>query len=359
MKVSILGFGTVGRGVWEMIENSSDFQIGPVLVLPKEVSQPFHVTDISKITDDSSVDAVVECMGGIDAAFKFVSLCLKASKSVVTSNKALVAAKGLELQKLADEHDCAFIFSAACGGAIPVLHNIAIAKQTDSIISCKGIMNGTTNFILCGLKEGKFCDYSQALKKAQELGYAEADPTADVSGMDTLRKVMLLSAVAFDKLPSSGLCREGIENIDSYKDEGIVKLVGQCGLNTDGSVYAYVEPVVCDEKSSLSHVESNYNQISYIGKNCGLISLSGQGAGRYPTASAVLRDLTAIKNGEKHMLSSSCKEVVAHNENLFHRYVVFTDGKREEVFDSVQKMHEKALNLRNKGCKVFFAQIGE
>ena len=357
MKVAILGFGTVGQGVWEMIDASRDFETGPVLVLEREVSKPFHVTDIKCITQDASVDSVVECMGGINAAFEFTSACLKAGKNVVTSNKALVAAKGLELVKLANENNCGFLFSAACGGAIPILHNISIARQTDTIISCGGIMNGTTNFILSGIKSGKFDSYDQALSRAQQLGYAEADPTADVSGMDTLRKTMLLSAVSFDILPESGLCREGIENIDMYKGSGTVKLVGKCGKNGNGSVYAFVEPVICLPDSPLCGVSSNFNQIMYTGKNSGIISLYGQGAGRYPTASAVLRDLTGLKDGVKNMMLSNCTGGVADNSQIINRYFVSVDGNEGITEMSVQAMHEYAAEKRKSGCKVFFAQL--
>lgn len=360
MKVALLGFGTVGRGVYEMIEKSSFLKTGPVLVLPKECDKDFMVTSIDEIVDDKSVDVVVECMGGVETAFKFTSACLKSGKHLVTSNKALIAAKGLELRNIAKENNVQLLFSAACGGAIPVLHNISIAKQTDEIVQCGGILNGTTNFILSSIRDGKFKSYDEALKEAQKLGYAEADPSADVSGMDTMRKVMLLSAVAFDKLPNEGILNEGIENIDLCpSDYGPVKLVGSCGIS-EGSVFAYVEPVVCKKDSLYAEVNSNFNAAAYVGKNSGLITLMGQGAGRYPTASAVLRDLTDLCNKPYCMLGDKCVAVKADNNIVKHRYLV-SDGKTSEITEpvSVSDMHKKAKEIRNNGKKVFFAAIEE
>ena len=360
MKVAVLGFGTVGRGVYEMIEKSSFLETGPVLVLPKECDKDFMVTSIDEIVNDKSVDAVVECMGGVETAFKFTSACLKSGKHLVTSNKALVAAKGLELRDIAKQHNALLLFSAACGGAIPVLHNISIAKNTDEIIQCGGILNGTTNFILSSILDGRFKSYDSALKEAQKLGYAEADPTADVSGMDTMRKVMLLSAVAFDKLPTDGIFNEGIENIDLCpKGYGTVKLVGSCGIAGE-SVYAYVEPVICKKDSLYAAVNSNFNAAHYIGKNSGLITLMGQGAGRYPTASAVLRDLTDLCKNPYSMLSDKCSAVKADNSIIKHKYLV-SDGEKAHITDaiSVYEMHTNAKQMRSEGKKLFFAAIEE
>lgn len=361
MKAAVLGYGTVGRGVYEMIKASSFIEAGPVLVLPFECTESFMVTSIDDIANDPSVDAVCECMGGVDVAFKFAEKVISAGKHFVTSNKALVAAKGIELSRLSKENGVSFLFSAACGGAIPVLHNISIARRTDEIMSCRGIINGTTNFILSGIEEGKFTDYQDALKVAQKLGYAEADPTADVSGLDTLRKVILLSAVSFGKLPVDGMLNEGIENIDLFREKGKkVRLTGCCGKNENGTVYAYVEPMICKPASTFAGVNSNFNQIMYNGKNCGTISLYGQGAGRYPTASACLRDLTAVYDGVKEMIPDGCTECTADNRFIKHRYFISTGDKtRITEMISVADMHREIGVMRQNGEKVFFAEIEE
>lgn len=361
MNISILGFGTVGRGVYEMICKAEGMKARKVLVLPVECTESFMVTSIDEIVNDKETDVVVECMGGIHPAFEFASACLKAGKSFVTSNKALVAEFGIELEALAREKNVSFLFSAACGGAIPVLHNISVASQTDTIIRCGGILNGTTNFILTNMQDnGK--DYKEALSEAQKLGYAEADPTADVSGMDTLRKVMLLSSVSFSSFPTENLCCEGIENFskevaDYVKERDLsVRLMGFCG-KTENGIYAYVEPVVVPSLAVEASISSNINFAWYEGQNSGFIGLMGQGAGRYPTASAVLRDLSAVMEGKKSMIGPCCKKIKADNSGILNSYLLYIDGVFSSIESiSVTEMHEKAKELREKGSKVFFAQ---
>ena len=192
MKVAVLGYGTVGVGVYEMLQAANvgvyemlqaakGLEAGPVLVRPGKENEAFKVSSIEKITGDPSVDAVAEVMGGVEPAFTYAMAAIRAGKHFVTSNKALVAAKGVELNRAAREAGVSFLFSAACGGGVPILHNLARAVQTDEILSVGGILNGTTNFMLDQMQStGK--DYADALKEAQELGYAEADPTADVTG---------------------------------------------------------------------------------------------------------------------------------------------------------------------------------
>ena len=201
MKVAVLGFGTVGQGVYEMLHHAKGLEAGPVLVRPGKKDADFKVTTIEAITGDPSVDAVVEVLGGIEPACSWVSAALKAKKHVVTANKALVAAHGPELAALARENGVALLFSAACGGGVPFLHNLALACQSDEVLSVGGILNGTTNYMLDAM-QSRGADYADVLKDAQALGYAEADPTADVSGLDALRKIMLACAVAFEKLIS-------------------------------------------------------------------------------------------------------------------------------------------------------------
>ena len=202
---------------------------------------------------------------------------LNAGKHVVTSNKALVAAHGIELAQLAREKGVSFLFSAACGGGVPFLHNLAIAAQSDKILSLGGILNGTTNFMLDAMQsEGK--DYGDVLKQAQALGYAEADPTADVSGLDALRKIMLACAVAYDKLPVDGFSREGIESITAadvadFQSRGLTCRLITSGGEAGSSVYAYVEPVLFPANAPECSVVKNFNMAKYNGENAGAIVL--------------------------------------------------------------------------------------
>ena len=379
MKVSVLGYGTVGVGVCEMIEKAEGLELVSVLVRPGKADKPFKVTSIDQIVNDPEVEAVVEVMGGVEPACSFVSAALAAGKHAVTSNKALVAAKGPELAKLAAEKGVGFLFSAACGGAVPFLHNLALAVESDRILSLGGILNGTTNFMLDSMQRAGM-DYADALKKAQELGYAEADPTADVSGLDALRKIMLACAVAYDKLPCEGFCLEGIESVTAadvkhFQSKGLVlRLVVSGGLEGD-RLYAFVQPVLLGASSPEASVLKNFNMAKYRGENAGDIVLIGQGAGRYPTASAVVRDLSDIVHGRREMMKPDCARVAADNSVASCRYYVRVDAafadelplaekeidgevcRGVSAFLAVTEMHALAKALRDKGASLFFAAL--
>ena len=378
MKVAVLGFGTVGVGVYEMLKSAPGLEAGPVLVRPGKVDADFKVSSMEAITADLTVQAVAEVMGGIEPANTYVTMALEAGKHVVTSNKALVAAHGIELASLAREKGVSFLFSAACGGGVPFLHNLAIASQSDKILSLGGILNGTTNFMLDAMQsEGS--DYGDVLRQAQALGYAEADPTADVSGLDALRKIMLACAVAYDKLPVDGFCLEGIESITAadvadFQAQGLTCRLVTSGGEAGDSVYAYVEPVLFPASAPECSVLKNFNMAKYLGENAGSIVLMGQGAGRFPTASAVVRDLCGL--GTLEMLRPACRKVTADNSSCVHSYYVRTDESRASAFAfascsivggtvrgvtepmSVPVMHAAAESIRKEGGSVFFAAMG-
>ena len=382
MKVSVLGYGTVGVGICAMLEKAPGLELRSVLVRPGKADKPWKVCSIDQVVNDPEVEAVVEVMGGVEPAYSYVSAALAAGKHAVTSNKALVAAKGPELAKLAAEKGVAFLFSAACGGAVPFLHNLALAVESDRILSLGGILNGTTNFMLDSMQRSGM-DYADALSQAQALGYAEADPTADVSGLDALRKIMLACAVAYDKLPCEGFCLEGIESVTAadvahFQSKGLVlRLVVRGGESADGRLYAFVQPVLVSSSSPEASVLKNFNMARYNGKNSGRIVMIGQGAGRWPTASAVLRDLSDISCGRRVMMKPSCSVVSANNASCCHSYLVrLPAGEKLDLpvescealgnacyvrtgNVSVKQMHEKAAELRQAGVPVFFAAIGE
>ena len=382
VKVAVLGFGTVGVGVYEMLQAAEKLEAGPVLVRPGKVDAPFKVSSIEEIVNDASVGAVAEVMGGVEPAFTYAMAALKAGKHFVTSNKALVAAKGVELNRTARENGVAFLFSAACGGAVPFLHNLARAAETDEILSIGGILNGTTNFMLDNMQRFGL-DYGDALRQAQELGYAEADPTADVSGLDALRKIMLACAAAYGILPKEGLLNEGIESLtaEDVKDFAakgwVCRLVTSGAMSADGKLSAYIEPVLVRPGSAESSVLQNFNMARYEGKNAGAIALMGQGAGRYPTASAVLRDLSGILSGERYMFPACCTEGAADNSAAVNSYYVRLpaacasllpavsaeeDGAVVRLITepvSVKDMHEAAAKIRADGGSVFFAAVKE
>lgn len=381
MKVAVLGYGTVGKGVFEMLAEARGLEQGPVLVRQGKMREIFQTDSMERILMDGSIGAVVETMGGEEPAFSYVSAALRAGKHVVTANKALVAAHGLELARLARENGAAFLFSAACGGGVPFLHNLSLATQSDRVLTLGGILNGTTNYMLDAMQR-RDLTYAQALADAQELGYAEADPTADVSGLDALRKIMLACAVAFDRLPGEGLLHEGIEvftaeDAADLKARGLVcRLVGRGGMAGD-QVYAFVEPTLFAEGAPERSVLDNYNLARYEAKCAGPIILIGQGAGRYPTASAVLRDLSDVLQGKRAMLSPTCQSARADNSGCGHRYYVRVPAAFADRFPgadaaesggivrlvtqpmTVLEMHEKAAALRQAGATLFFAGIEE
>ena len=279
MKVAVLGYGTVGKGVYDMLRASSMFEAGPVLVRPGKTDETFKVDSIDAIVNDESVDAVAEVMGGVDVPYAYAKRVLSAGKHFVTSNKALVAARGIELNALARQNNAAFLFSAACGGAVPFLHNLELARECDEIESLGGILNGTTNYMLDRM-QSEGLDYADALKEAQALGYAEADPTADVTGLDALRKIMLGCAVAYDQLPDEGLLNEGIDSlkasdVEHFKALGLTcRLLAKGGMSESGRVYAYVQPVLFEADAPECAVKKNFNMAKYLGKNSGQIRLT-------------------------------------------------------------------------------------
>ena len=388
MVVSISGHGIVGKGVWDMLQGRSEFTVRNVLVKKGEKTEPFMVESFDEVWKDDS-ELVIECMGGVDPAFEFASKCIRAGKSFISSNKALVAAHGIELAAMAREEGVAFLFSAACGGAIPILQNLCLARKSDSILWAGGILNGTTNFILDSM-DRRGLPFDDALAEARALGYAEADPTADISGMDTMRKIMLISMVAYDVLPNSDYNLEGIQSVTD-KDFSVAKamgytirLMGRCGLSQSGRLYAYVQPVLCPATDIFAGVRKNTNLAQYQGSSSGLMGFSGQGAGRYPTASAILRDVWSVLSGQKQMLDYKCLVGFARNDSAeceksffvridddlakqledrigIERIVRKSDGFSHVITRTVtvRDMHDAVSELRRGGRSIFFAEMKE
>lgn len=381
MKVAVLGFGTIGIGIYEMLADACNLEQGPVLVRPGKADAPFKKESIEEIVSDPSVGAVAEAMGGIEPAYSYACAAINAGKHFVTSNKALVAAKGIELASLAEEKGVAFLFSAACGGAMPILHNMSLAVQSDSIEYVGGILNGTTNYMLDAMQR-RGLSYAEALSDAQRLGYAEADPTADVTGLDALRKIMLACAVAWGRMPVDGLNNEGIdsftaEDVEYYKSKGLTCRLIVSGMPSGSGLSAYVEPVLFPATAPECSVLNNFNMAKYCGKCSGEIVIMGQGAGRWPTASNVLRDLSDILDGRRYMMNPDVAAVSADNSLCSHRYhvrvpadyaVPFEYESCEKCGDAVyyvtksmqvSAMHSMAKQVRDSGAGLFFAAVQE
>lgn len=309
VNIAVLGYGTVGSGVVEVINTNhksinkragDDINIRYVLDLrdfPGDPVQDVLVHDYEIIVNDPEVDIVVEVMGGIEPAYTFVKRALMAGKSVCTSNKALVAKHGPELMEIARERDINFLFEASCGGGIPIIRALNSSLTADEIDEITGILNGTTNYMLYKMStEG--CEFDTVLKEAQAKGYAEADPTADVEGYDACRKIAILSSLAYGRfLNYEDIYTEGItkitpEDMEYAKELGMtIKLLATSRKVGDGSFYAMVAPFLLGQNSPLFSVNDVFNGVFVHGNVLGDAMFYGSGAGKLPTASAVVADV--------------------------------------------------------------------
>lgn len=309
VNIALLGFGTVGSGCAEVITKNEKIiaarlgdtvRIKYILDLRDFPDSPFGdriVHDFSVIRDDTEVSIVAEMMGGVHPAADFTRECIEAGKSVVTSNKAVVAALGDELLDLARHHGVRYLFEAAVGGGIPVIRPLIDELSDNEINSVAGILNGTTNYILTEMKLNG-TPFDTVLHRAQELGYAEADPSADVDGWDAARKILILAAIAYGKLlPLDAVKVEGIrdipaEDVSLLAEAGVsVKLVAYAEKEPDGTIYASVGPSAVMPTCPLCHVDGVFNGVLIDGNVLGETMFYGRGAGKLPTASAVVSDI--------------------------------------------------------------------
>ena len=326
MKIGLLGFGVVGRGVYDLTKERSDMQVAKVLCL-EDISLPdAEVTrDFQSILDDKSIDTVVEAMGGLHPAYDFVRAAMEAGKNIVTSNKALVATFYDELLPLAQQKGLKFRCTAAVGGGIGWLSELERARRIQTIQQVGGIMNGTCNYILDSMTRLGL-SYADALKQAQALGYAEANPTTDVDGIDTWHKVILSSNIGFgvsldkDSVPKAGIRNIKAEDVEAFKSHGLVCKLISTGRNEDGKISAYVQPTLVKQGEPESAVPANYNLITLIGSASGRMSFYGQGAGRYPTAYNVVQDCADVLAG-KGFYSPYGGKVAASNTDCLCYYV--------------------------------------
>ena len=322
MKIALLGFGVVGRGVYDLTLDRSDIQVAHVLCLEDVKLEGVNVTrNFQEILDDTTVDTVVEAMGGLHPAWDFVSAAIKAGKNVVTSNKALVANFYDELLALVQEHNVLFRCTAAVGGGIGWLSELQRSLRCETIRQVGGIMNGTCNYILDSMTR-KGLTYADALSQAQALGYAEADPSTDVDGIDTWHKLILSANVAFGiSLDKTQVPVTGIRNIDAcdveqFKAHDLVCKLVSTGKCDQGRISAYVQPTLFPSAAIESTIPTNFNLITLVGNSCGRMSFYGQGAGRYPTAYNVVQDLCDFLQGNGYYSVCKGSADVNNNETL-------------------------------------------
>ena len=376
--VAILGFGTVGSGVYEVIKENNallkqktgeDIAVKKILDIrdfPDSEWESLVVHDIKEIIEDNDIDAVVETMGGTSPAFEFVRDALLSGKHVTTSNKALVAAHGTELLKIAKEKNVNFFFEASVGGGIPIIRTLTESYAGEHFKEITGILNGTTNYILTKMDaEGE--DFEKALSTAQELGYAERNPEADVKGHDTCRKIAILASLATGKeVNFEEIYTEGITKIDTTDFEYAkhmklsIKLFGDSKFE-DGMLYAFVAPVMVERDHPLYMVNDVFNGIMVEGNMLGKSMLYGSGAGKLPTASAVVADIMAItKNKDKNIPFGwvNEKQAVADMNETSHKYFVRFKGKDAQFINKCKETFKDAKEVYLDGKDEFALVTG-
>lgn len=307
IKIGLIGLGTVGSGVFKTLQNFKNVEVVKIAVHNKNKKRNIEGLDESIITDDAyevvnnpEIQIVAELVGGINPAFDLIKTAIKNGKHIVTANKELLAKHGEELFNFAEENNKVVLYEAAIAGGIPLIMPIKTILAGNKITKIKAILNGTTNYILTKM-DIQGASYTDVLKEAQELGYAEADPTGDVEGFDAAYKITTLATIAFGKrIKIENVYREGITKISpddmkaanemGYK----IKLIASAELNEDSKADVRVHPMLVPKTKTLAHIDYVTNAVSLSGHPVGDVTLSGPGAGEFPTASSVVGDILAI-----------------------------------------------------------------
>lgn len=350
MKIGILGFGTVGSGVYEILTESKNsmlknIEISKIFIRNKNKLSKSNMTlNIDDVLDDDSIDLIVEVMGGIHPAYEYIMRALKSKKHVVTANKAVVAKYLNEFTHVANENNVAFIYEASVGGGIPWVKSIKQAKRIDEITEVKGIFNGTSNFILYNMFKMGY-DFNDILKIAQEKGYAEADPSADIDGVDIQRKLAITSSLAFDtivteeNIPVFGIRNVSKNDIDYFKKQNLtLKLIAESVRDKD-KFCSCVEPVLFSNNSIEANVSENFNIGSLTGSTIGELKFYGQGAGKLPTGNAIVQDIIDIYTGGHKNYPYSFDKKLRLNQDLIKGkyYVRFEHEKSSEILKNVEE----------------------
>lgn len=335
VKVALLGYGTVGRSVARILDECTDeAKLTRILMRPGFNPKDQRMTDsFESILDDHSIEVVVECMGGLEPAHEYIVRALMSGKHVVTSNKAVVSAYFSEFVSVGEKYGSTLRIEACVGGGIPWIAGIEKAKRIDTITGFSGILNGTTNYIVYSmLKDGT--DFAEVLGKAQELGYAERDPSADIDGLDVRAKTMISATVAFDVqctdlVPTSGIRNLTRRDLAFFGNHGrTVKLFGH-GVCKDGRYAVAVEPVAIPMETLEAHVPLNFNIATLTGKTIGELTFYGQGAGGDPTANAVVQDILDIahKNFPTYSFAHKDSQALIYEPELLRSsYVIRTEA---------------------------------
>ena len=354
-KVAILGFGTVGSGTAEILENNAsevkkrsgaDVELKYIVDIADFPDSPYAdklVKSIDVVLADDEIEIVAECIGGVGKAYEFTKKLLSAGISVVTPNKELVAKKGAELLSLAEDNDCCYMFEAAVGGAIPIIRPLRRCLAGNIILSMAGIVNGTTNFILHKMITESM-SFDDALALAQKLGYAERNPSADVDGHDACRKIAILSDLAYgkevnpDKIYTEGISMLTLQDV-AYADAfgGKIKLIASVKLLENGRILPMVRPAIVPLDNMLSSVDDVFNAVSVVGDAAGELMFYGRGAGKLPTASAVVADIADIASHKCDRMPiawTPCEDdsfIADHLDDSVRMYVRISGSDTEKI----------------------------
>ncbi|WMJ23620.1 homoserine dehydrogenase [Paludicola sp. MB14-C6] len=333
-KIAVLGHGVVGSGVVEVIESNKEsikrragqeIEVKRILDLRdfSDLSYSHKFTkNFDDILNDDEITVVVEVMGGINPAFDFAKASLQKGKSVVTSNKELVAGCGAELLKIAKENNVNFFFEASVGGGIPIIRPMHQCLAANEINEIAGILNGTTNFILTKMIKEQM-DFDTALKLAQDLGYAERNPSADVDGHDACRKICILASLAFgrhvhpDNVQTEGITKITLEDVDYAENwGGVIKLIARAKRGNNGKIECMVSPAFVPKSSQLANIDDVFNGVLIRGNATGDVVFYGKGAGKLPTASAVVADVIDVAKAvstSKSLTWDECEENIVES----------------------------------------------
>lgn len=307
IKIGLIGLGTVGSGVFKTLKSFENVEVKRIAVrnIHKKrniegLDEAIITDDAYKIVNDPEIDIVAELVGGLEPAFDLIAAAIKNGKHIVTANKELLAKRGEELFTIAEKYNKVILYEAAIAGGIPIIMPIKTILAGNKINHIEAIVNGTTNYILTKM-DVQGAQYSDVLKEAQELGYAEADPTGDVEGFDAAYKIATLASITFQKrIKIENVYREGItkiraEDMKAANDLGYkIKLIASAHMDENGNADVRVHPMLVSNKSTLAHIDYVTNAVSLSGHPVGSITLSGPGAGEFPTASSVVGDILAI-----------------------------------------------------------------
>ena len=375
MTIGLLGLGTIGSGIYEHLLKRGDIRVKRILELKRHPGlEHLETSDFGVILNDPEIDTVVELIGGLEPVHTFTVQALQAGKNVVTANKLMLSHHMEELLTLAREMGVQYRYDAAVGGSIPFLYNLMRYRSADRLTAVSGIVNGTTNLILDVMQtEGR--DFDAVLRQAQAEGYAEANPAADIDGIDAQCKLAIASSVAYGMfVRPEDVDTEGIRHItgaDIIRFKGmdrVCRLMVQSRVVDDGVITAYVEPTLVAKDSTEAAVRMNNNTITVTGEYFGEHTFQGQGAGKDPTAFAVELGLRDILDGVSPRMNPIPEGYAkVDNARAEHRYYLRTTAKVEidaERLDegvyitrpmSVRAMHELAAALRAQDAGLFFA----